>query len=89
MTDATQLPESLHHLRSEIEALKISDDEARQRLESLIQAIERTIENPKSAGAEANLGERLKTSILRFEVSHPRLAILINEVMEQLGNAGI
>jgi len=89
MTDVTHLDESLKKLRSEIDALDTGDQEARQRLEKLLQDIENTLENPKDTGGDENLGEQLKTSILRFEVSHPRLAAIMNDIMEKLSNMGI
>jgi hypothetical protein len=90
MTDLTHLEESLKNLRSEIAALDIGDEEARRRLESLIRDVEKTLGNPKHTGADKRtLGEQLKTSILGFEVSHPRLAALMNEVVEKLGHMGI
>ncbi|MEP7303292.1 MAG: DUF4404 family protein [Caldimonas sp.] len=89
MTDMKHLEESLSKLRSEIQALDIGDQEARLRLEKLILDIGQTLENPQGAVADETLGERLKTSIVNFEVSHPRLAAVMNEVMEQLSNMGI
>jgi hypothetical protein len=89
MTGMTHLDDSLGKLRSEIRALDIGDQEARLRLEKLIRDIEQTLENPKRAAADAPLGEQLKTSILAFEVSHPRIATVMNEVMEKLSHMGI
>ena len=89
MSDAKHLDESLSSLRAEIQALGLGDQEARQRLETLIQDIERTLGNPEDAPADETLGDRLKTSILVFEASHPRLATVMNEVMEKLSHMGI
>ena len=89
MNDAKHLDGLLSHVRSEIQALDIHDDEARHRLETLLRDIEKAIENPKQAAAGKPLGEQLKASILNFELSHPRLATVMNEVMEQLGKMGI
>ena len=89
MTDVKHLDDSLNDLRSEIQALDIGDDQARARLEKLIQDIEQTLENPKDPAADQPLGDQLKTSILAFEVSHPRLAAVMNEVMEKLSHMGI
>ena len=89
MIGMTHLDDSLGKLRSEIRALDIGDQEARLRLEKLIRDIEQTLENPKKAAADAPLGEQLKTSILAFEVSHPRIATVMNEVMEKLSHMGI
>ena len=89
MTDAKHIEESLNRLRSEIDALQIHDDEARRRLATLIRDIEKTLADPKTAGADGGVGERLKAAIVNFEASHPRLATLMNDVMEKLGNSGI
>ena len=89
MTDTKHLEGALRRLRAEIDALPIDDDEARDRLEALIRDIETTLDDPKTLGADRSLGERLKASIVSFEVSHPRLATLMNDVMEKLGNIGI
>jgi hypothetical protein len=82
------LEESLSRLRSEIRALDIGDDEARSRLEQLIREIEQTLAHPGGAAA-GTLGDQLKTSVLSFEVSHPRLAVVMNDVVEKLGQMGI
>ena len=82
------LEDSLNNLRSEIKALDIGDDEARRRLEQLIREIEQTLAHPDVAAA-GTLGDQLKTSVLSFEVSHPRLAVVMNEVVEKLSQMGI
>ena len=89
MADAKNLDESLHRLRSEIEALGSQDAEARQRLGRLLRDIETTLENPQHRDADETLGEQLRASILNFEASHPRLDSLMNDVMEKLGAMGI
>jgi len=38
---------------------------------------------------DPSVGDRLKASIVGFEASHPRLATLLNDVVEKLGNIGI
>jgi len=88
MADVKHLDESLNNLRAEIRALGIGDQEARERLETLIRDIEQTLENPKDED-DQSLGERLKAQVLGFEVTHPRLAAVMNEVMEKLGYMGI
>jgi len=89
MTHEKRLEESLSRLRSEIKDLHVGDDQTKQRLERLVQDIEQTLASPKDTGARATLGERWKSSILGFEVSHPRLAGVMNEVLEALSNMGI
>lgn len=89
MTSAKHLDESLNNLRSEIHALDIGDEEARRRLDSLVADIGARIGNPGGAAPDETLSGRLKASILGFEGSHPRLAVLMNDVLEKLSAMGI
>ena len=84
------LEESLQRLRTEIQALDLGDEAARQRLERLVREIEQSLDDPtgrKAAGG--SLGDQLKASVLSFEASHPRLAGVMNEVVEKLSHMGI
>jgi hypothetical protein len=87
MTDVKRLEESLRSLRSEIDALDSGDREARQRLGALVEHVERAIDAP--GRRDQTLGEQLRTAILKMEVSHPRVAAVLNEVVESLGSMGI
>ena len=89
MANATHLDDTLNTLRSEIRALDIGDEEARRRLDSLVLDIGASIERPGGVVADEPLAERLKASILSFEVSHPRLAVLMNDVLEKLSTMGV
>jgi len=89
MTDGKRLETAIRELRAEIGTLAAGDDQARERLERLVQDIEATLADPKRAGAREGLAGRLQASILGFEASHPRVAAVVNEVVEQLGNMGI
>jgi hypothetical protein len=89
MTDASRLEASLRTLRAEIATLEIGDDDARRRLASLIGELESAVADPARSGERKTLGEQLRSSILRVEAAHPRLAGVLNEVVESLGNMGI
>ncbi len=89
MTNARHLDAALSSLRSEIQALDIDDEEARHRLDNLMLDIGASIERPGSAAAAEPLAARLKSSILSFEASHPRLALLMNDVLEKLSTMGV
>ena len=90
MTDAKRLEASLRDLRSEITALPVGDDEARQRLHALIQDLEQALVDPDGGGAgKQGLAEQLRTAVLRLEAAHPRAAGVVNEVIESLGAMGI
>ena len=89
MTDAQHLDELLSTLRREMNALDVGDQDVRQRLDRLILDIETRVKNPNSVAANEGLGGQLKASILKFEVSHPRLAGVINDVVDKLSAMGI
>jgi hypothetical protein len=90
MTDAKRLEASLRDLRAEIAALPLGDEPTRDRLGRLVHDLEQAIGNPGGSGDEKrSLGEQLKLSVLRMEASHPRLAAVVNEVIESLGSMGI
>jgi hypothetical protein len=89
MTDAKHLDELLSTLRREMNALDVGDQDVRQRLDRLILDIETRVKNPNSVAANEGLGGQLKASILKFEVSHPRLAGVINDVVDKLSAMGI
>ena len=89
MTGPKHLDELLSTLRREMNALDIGDQDARQRLDELILDIETRIKDPSSATADVGLSGQLKASILKFEASHPRLAGVINDVVDKLSAMGI
>ena len=89
MTPARDLDDLLSTLRREMNALDIGDQDARQRLDELILDIETRIKDPSSATADVGLSGQLKASILKFEASHPRLAGVINDVVDKLSAMGI
>ena len=89
MTIARPIDESLSTLRSEIHGLDIGDDDARRRLDNLLLDIETRTGQPGGAVPDGSLAEGLKASILSFEASHPRVAVLMNDVLEKLSAMGI
>jgi hypothetical protein len=89
MTSAKHLDELLSTLRSEMQALDTSDKEAQRRLDRLVLDIGTRIKSPDGAVADEGLTGQLKAAILNFEVSHPRLAVLMNDVLEKLNAMGI
>ena len=88
MTDTKRLDESMRELRSQIGALDV-DDQSRQQLRSLIEDLEATLRKAGDAPTHQRLGERLNASVLQFEVSHPRVAVVLNELMEKVSKMGI
>ncbi len=82
-----KLSEGLERLRAELKNLD-ADDATRQRLENLARRVERQLQE---GGAEAphSLVKELEDEILHFEVAHPRLTAIINDIMVALSQMGI
>ena len=89
MTSARDLDQLLSTLRLEIDALDIDDEEARRRLDALVADIGARSGDPDRAATDERLTGQLRASILKFEASHPRLAGIMNDVLEKLGTMGI
>lgn len=89
MTAAEHLHVSLSSLRAEIDALEMGDEDARRRLESLVLDLEMSVQDPGRSAPDEALTGGLKASIVSFEASHPRLAGLMNDVLEKLSAMGI
>ena len=89
MTDTNQFSEVLKKLRSEIAALSNADENSRKKLESLVEDLEKRQIMPDHDKSHEGLADRLKDSILYFEVSHPALTATLNDIMVKLSNMGI
>ena len=89
MTSDRHIDDLLSTLRAEMNALDIGDEDARQRLAALILDIETHVKDPKGATPRAGVTGQLEASILKFEASHPRIAGVMNDVLEKLSAMGI
>lgn len=79
-----QLDHLLTRLREELATLESTSAQAQPRLRELIDDIERQI----AAQSEGVTGD-LKRRVEAFEVEHPRLTAILNDVMVTLSNMGI
>ena len=79
-----QLELLLTRLREELAALESAGTEVQPRLQTLIDDIEVQI----SAQDEGVTGE-LKRRVETFEVEHPRVTAILNDMMVTLSNLGI
>jgi hypothetical protein len=89
MINESQLSRALEKLRLEIEALDTADEESRRKLEQLVADLESKLENPEDTELHEDLTDQLRDSMLEFEVSHPRLTSIMNDIMMKLSNMGI
>ncbi len=79
-----QLEHLLTRLRQELATLESKSTEAQPRLRELVDDIERQI----AAQSEGVTGD-LKRRVEAFEVEHPRVTAILNDVMVTLSNLGI
>jgi hypothetical protein len=79
------LQDLLDRLRGELAQLEGSD--SRPRLESLVADLERELAAEQAEGA--GLTQELKRRVETFEVEHPRVTAILNDVMVALSNLGI
>lgn len=89
MTDQN-LRDLLEKLHQELEKIDVADESERERLRHLEADIrklrERSGETPET---DETMLERLQDSIDHFEVTHPRLTMMLSQMMTILSNAGI
>ncbi len=89
MSEREKLREGLEALRAEIKNLKGTDDAGKQRLEELAERVEKQLAETGEKNEHQNLIKELEEEIMRFEVAHPRLTAIINDLMVTLSNMGI
>jgi len=89
VSDKKDLDEAVRNLRSQIGTLDVDDEQTRRRLRGLVEEIETALGSSEGARAHEKLGERLKDSVLQFEVSHPRIAAVLDELIDKLSKMGI
>lgn len=81
--------QAIAELRSQIDQLATSDSTTREKLESLISDIEDNIHKLEGGEHHAHLIGDLREAISEFEVEHPRLTGILNDIMVALSNLGI
>ena len=84
-----RLRESLEQLRSEINSAIPPEGPSRERLNRLINDIERKLASPDDAEHHENLLSNVQDSIHHLELAHPRATSILNQIMETLAGGGI
>lgn len=88
MTSKAQLHESLAALRAQIDQLDEGDAVARERLQALLQQMEREIEAEVNA-PDQSLKDAMLEIIEAYEIQHPRITAIVNDIMTKLMSMGI
>ena len=83
-----EINEAIFQLRKEIEGLGDQNPELRARLEALLNELEDRLEATDDA-SHLHLVENMKDTVAQFELEHPRLTGILNELMVTLSNLGI
>lgn len=81
-----KLNESLEALRAEIRRLEASHPQDKERLARLVAELDQA---SKESSAPTNLVGKVREAVLHFEVEHPRVTAILNDVLVSLGNVGI
>ena len=89
MSDTRHFDESMSDLRSQIDALHVDDEDSKRRLSALVDDIDRTLRASNDVPPQVKLSRSLSASVLHFEVSHPRIAAVLNQLAEKLSDMGI
>jgi hypothetical protein len=82
-----KINEALGALREEGE--RLDNPEARERLSNLVENIEQNVDYSGLSEEHQDLVEDVKEAIVHFEVEHPSITGILNEIMMTLSNVGI
>jgi len=82
----SKLKTSVEALRAEVRRIEASHPETRARLDALVADLENAA---KSEGGNASLVSRVREAVLHFEVDHPRVTAILNDLLVSLSNVGM
>jgi hypothetical protein len=81
--------DALDELRQEIERLDLQDAASKERLSGLVQSIEQRMIPGVVDEDRPDVIEEVKDAVTQFEVEHPRITGILNDIMMALSNLGI
>jgi hypothetical protein len=86
-----QINNALEELRREIERLDLSDTETKERLTGLVESIEQRMTAAPGVVEEGqpDLLNEMNDAVTQFEVEHPRITGILNDIMMALSSSGI
>ena len=89
--DKRPLHNTLEQLQGELQRIESVDEDERKILQKLMSDVKKLLEAPDSDQrlSHASLGEGLREAVERFEASHPRVTMLMGQVIDALANIGI
>ena len=84
-----KLRADLERLREEIARAEAGDRESLARLEALAAQVQRELDEENAVGDPAALDDELEEAITGFEVRHPNLTAIVNNMLVALGSMGV
>ncbi|MGB8326487.1 MAG: DUF4404 family protein [Steroidobacteraceae bacterium] len=89
--ETNELAPLLARLHRELEAARAMHAESREMLQQVARDIDRLLQEPAPAAfvQHAEQRRRLEDWISRFQVEHPRVSVVVREMVDALGKAGI
>jgi hypothetical protein len=87
----SELQQLLQQLRAELADAPLRDPRARDRLLATIDDIEQQLASADAGASEAagRFADGVKESVEQFELEHPRVAALLNQLLLALSSMGI
>jgi len=82
-----KINDALDELRKQGE--EIDNPESKERLTNLVENIEQNVDYTGVSEEHQDLIEDVKDAITHFEVEHPHITGVLNEIMMTLSNSGI
>jgi ribosomal protein L29 len=82
-----ELQKTIVELRAELVHLTEDNDRTKVHVRQLIATLERHLNNP--ANEDKTLLENISSTIERLEVDHPRVTLILNQMMSTLSGSGI
>jgi uncharacterized protein YukE len=84
-----ELKNTIAELRSELASLSPRDEAARTHIEQLIERLEQHLNEAPNDADRGTLRENFSSTIERFEAEHPRITLILNQIMNTLSGSGI
>lgn len=83
------LQKSVEGLRSEMNRIGEGKERKKEQIQELINDLENHIQNPGDKEHSQKIADSLPDLIKEFEMEHPKLTRIMNDILVILGNAGI
>ena len=88
--DKQQLREQLEKLHAELQDVESLNEKDRALLQNLASDVREALNREDEDAEHYNsLGERLKETVAEIEASHPRITLLMRQIIDQLAFMGI